>query len=75
MLSHLGALLAHPSAPDDPSSYVVIGDSVDDAVAARANGVPAVMFASGSHARADLVATGFPVADSLAEAIEVARTG
>ncbi|MDH5420361.1 MAG: HAD family hydrolase [Acidimicrobiia bacterium] len=75
MLSHLRALLAHPAAPDDPSSYVVIGDSVDDAVAARANGVPAVMFASGSHARADLVATGFPVTDSLAEAIAVAGYG
>lgn len=75
MLSHLRALLAHPSAPDDPSSYVVIGDSVDDADAARANGVPAVMFASGSHARTDLVATGFPVGDSLTEAIELARKG
>lgn len=75
MLCHLRALLAHPSAPDDPSSYVVIGDSVDDADAARTNGVPAVMFASGSHARTDLVATGFPVADSLTEAIELARKG
>lgn len=75
MLSHLHALLAHPSAPDDPSSYAVIGDSVDDAVAARANGVRAVMFDSGSHVRADLVATGFPVTNSLTDAIEVARNG
>lgn len=75
MQAHLGALLAHPSAPDDPTSYLVIGDSVDDAAAARANGVPAIMFASGSHHRHDLVATGFPVADSLTQAIELSRFG
>lgn len=72
MSSHLNALLAHPTAPDDPGSYIVIGDSLDDARAARANRVRAVMLASGSHHRADLVATGFPVADTLQDAVRIA---
>ena len=69
MNAHLQALLADPSAPDDPAAYLVVGDTIDDAAAARANGVPAVMLASGSHSRTDLEATGFPVADTLHEAI------
>jgi phosphoglycolate phosphatase-like HAD superfamily hydrolase len=72
MSAHLSALLAHPTAPDDPDAYIIIGDSLDDAKAARANRVPAVMFASGSHHRADLVATGFPVADTLHDAVRIA---
>ena len=73
MLDHLAALLAHPATPNHPTEYLVVGDSVDDAVAATANGLPAVMFASGSHPRQELVATGFPVADTLPEAISLAQ--
>lgn len=72
--AHLRALLAHPSAPDEPTDYLVIGDSTDDATAARANGVPAVMFDSGSHRLADLEATGYPVAATLEQAIRLGQT-
>jgi phosphoglycolate phosphatase-like HAD superfamily hydrolase len=55
-----------------PRRVVVIGDSLDDAVAAREVGVSCVMYDGGSHHRAQLEASGFPVADSLVLAVEVA---
>ncbi|MDH6129949.1 HAD hydrolase-like protein [Kitasatospora sp. GP82] len=57
----------------DPQHLVAVGDSADDALAARAAGVSVVLFAGGSHHRDALVKTGAPVADSLLEAIAVAR--
>ncbi|WP_079064448.1 HAD family hydrolase [Streptomyces sp. NRRL F-4489] len=57
----------------DPGRTVVIGDAVDDAVAARDAGAHAVLYTGGSHSRGSLAATGAPVVDSLAEAVQVAE--
>jgi phosphoglycolate phosphatase-like HAD superfamily hydrolase len=59
----------------DPASAVVIGDAADDALAARAAGARAVLYAGGSHSRASLEAVGVPVADTLDEAVELVTTG
>ncbi len=55
------------------SKTVLIGDTFDDAAAATAVGIGAVFYNGGSHHRAELVATGVPVADTLIEAIDIAR--
>jgi phosphoglycolate phosphatase-like HAD superfamily hydrolase len=55
----------------DPAAAVLIGDSVDDAHAAEQTGASIVLYSGGFGARADLAATGAPVADSLAEAVEL----
>lgn len=52
---------------------VVIGDALDDALAARQAGAHAVLYSGGSHSRASLAAAGVPIADTLAEAIELAE--
>ncbi|WP_407552633.1 HAD family hydrolase [Streptomyces sp. Pv4-95] len=57
----------------DPGRTVVIGDAVDDAVAARDAGAYAVLYTGGSHSRRSLETAGVPVVDSLAEAVDVAR--
>ncbi|MFD8549346.1 HAD family hydrolase [Streptomyces sp. NPDC059649] len=70
MVRHLAAL-----AEVDPGRTVVIGDAVDDAVAARESGATAVLYTGGSHSRASLEAAavpGVPVVDTLAEAVELA---
>jgi phosphoglycolate phosphatase-like HAD superfamily hydrolase len=51
----------------DPAEVVAIGDSVDDAVAARHAGARAVLYAGGMQARAELDRFGVPVVDRLAE--------
>ncbi|MEV0375381.1 HAD family hydrolase [Streptomyces sp. NPDC050636] len=56
----------------DPGRTVVIGDAVDDAIAARDAGAYAVLYTGGSHSRGSLEGAGVPVVDSLAEAVEVA---
>lgn len=56
-----------------PAHTVVIGDAVDDAVAAAHVGAKAVLFTGGSHSRASLEAAGVPVVDTLAEAAALAR--
>nr|WSW68937.1 HAD hydrolase-like protein [Streptomyces sp. NBC_00995] len=56
-----------------PAYTVVIGDAVDDAVAAAHVGAKAVLFTGGSHSRASLEAAGVPVVDTLAEAVALAR--
>jgi len=55
----------------DAVTCVVIGDSLDDARAARAVGVPCVLYDGGSHHRRELDAAGVAVASSLLEAIEL----
>ncbi|MET7619926.1 HAD family hydrolase [Streptomyces sp. NPDC005408] len=55
-----------------PDRTVVIGDAVDDAMAAAHVGARAVLYTGGSHSRASLESVGVPVVDSLAEAVEVA---
>ncbi|MEV8309452.1 HAD family hydrolase [Streptomyces flavidovirens] len=52
---------------------VVIGDAVDDAVAAAHVGARAVLYTGGSHSRASLEPAGVPVVDTLAEAVELAE--
>ncbi|MFI1397871.1 HAD family hydrolase [Streptomyces sp. NPDC020681] len=55
-----------------PERTVVIGDAVDDAVAAAHVGALAVLYTGGSHSRASLESVGVPVVDTLAEAVEAA---
>ncbi|WP_069465450.1 HAD family hydrolase, partial [Actinacidiphila rubida] len=57
----------------DPRSVVVIGDALDDALAAAHVGAHAVLYTGGSHSRAALEAAGVPVVDSLAEAVHQAE--
>lgn len=49
----------------------MIGDLAADAHAADQAGVKVVLYSRGFGARGDLVATGAPVADSLAEAVKL----
>lgn len=55
----------------DPTRALVIGDAIDDAVAAQHLGARVVLLASGSHPRSGLEATGAPVVESLEEALAV----
>ncbi|MFI5807822.1 HAD family hydrolase [Streptomyces sp. NPDC051561] len=57
----------------EPGRVVVIGDAVDDALAARHVGAGAVLYTGGSHSREALRAVGVPVVDSLGEAVRVAE--
>ncbi|MET8755886.1 HAD family hydrolase [Streptomyces sp. NPDC059104] len=52
---------------------VLIGDAVDDALAAAHVGARAVLYTGGSHSRTSLEAAGVPVVDTLAEAVATAR--
>ncbi|MEC3994497.1 HAD family hydrolase [Actinacidiphila sp. DG2A-62] len=56
----------------DADRVVVIGDALDDAVAAAHVGAHAVLYTGGSHSRASLSTAGVPVTDSLAEAVDQA---
>jgi phosphoglycolate phosphatase-like HAD superfamily hydrolase len=51
----------------DPADVIMIGDSVDDAIAAGHAGARAVLYAGGMQARADLDRVGVPVIDRLSE--------
>lgn len=66
MAAHLAALEL------DPADVLVIGDSVDDADAARALGAHAVVYTGGASSRHDLETTGAPVVDRLADALDFA---
>ncbi|WP_395297287.1 HAD family hydrolase [Kitasatospora hibisci] len=55
----------------DPARVVVIGDSVDDALAARAVGAVPVLHTGGLHSTERLATAGAPLVDSLHEAVEV----
>lgn len=68
MVRHLAALEGVPA-----DRIVVIGDALDDAVAAEHVGARAVLYTGGSHSRASLAAAGVPVVDTLAEAVEAAE--
>ncbi|WP_308346905.1 HAD family hydrolase [Streptomyces sp. ISL-66] len=52
---------------------VLIGDAVDDALAAAHVGARAVLYTGGSHSRSSLESAGVPVVDTLAEAVRAAR--
>ncbi|GAA3372102.1 HAD-IA family hydrolase [Streptomyces sannanensis] len=68
MARHIAALNGIPA-----KRVVVIGDAVDDAVAAAHVGARAVLYTGGSHSRASLEAAGVPVVDTLAEAVRLAE--
>lgn len=53
----------------DPSRVVLIGDSPDDAAAARSVGARVILYSGGFAAAASLLATGAPIADTLAAAV------
>ncbi|WP_055570076.1 HAD family hydrolase [Streptomyces atriruber] len=77
--SHAGKaerMVRHLEAFDEPldvGRVVVIGDAVDDAVAAAHVGAQAVLYTGGSHSRASLEPAGVPVVDTLADAVDVAE--
>ncbi|WP_198545763.1 HAD family hydrolase [Actinacidiphila yeochonensis] len=56
----------------EAEGVVVIGDALDDAAAAAHVGARAVLYTGGSHSRAVLESAGVPVAESLAEAVDIA---
>lgn len=62
---HLLALVGR----DDPHDVLVVGDTPDDAEAARHVGARCVLYDNGSHHRADLRAAGVPVVDTLVAAV------
>lgn len=64
MVAHLKALGL------DPENVVVIGDSVDDAHAARHVGARAILYSGGMTRRSELERIGVPVVDSLADALD-----
>lgn len=53
----------------DPADVLMIGDTVDDADAARGAEVRAVLYSGGVSTRAELQRAGVPVVDSLTEAV------
>lgn len=55
----------------DPAKTVVVGDTPDDAVAARHVGAQIVLYDGGSHHLPTLQGMGVPVAHSLLEAVEI----
>jgi phosphoglycolate phosphatase-like HAD superfamily hydrolase len=69
LVDHLAALQL------DGDRCVLIGDSVDDAHAAQAVGARCVLYAGGFTDPELLTATGLPVAHSLLEAVEFAKSG
>jgi phosphoglycolate phosphatase-like HAD superfamily hydrolase len=69
---HLAEHLAALELPGD--RVVLIGDSVDDADAARSAGAACVLYTGGITDAEVLRATGMPVADTLTEAVAVAAT-
>ncbi|MGW7518845.1 HAD family hydrolase [Streptomyces sp. NPDC054796] len=57
----------------EASRTVVIGDALDDALAAAHVGAHAVLYTGGSHSRASLEEAGVPVVDTLVEAVDEAE--
>ncbi|MEU8502529.1 HAD hydrolase-like protein [Streptomyces lavendulae] len=70
LVRHMAAM---ESAGVTAGRTVLIGDAVDDALAAAHVGARAVLYTGGSHSRTSLEAAGVPVVDSLAEAVATAR--
>ncbi|TMR98263.1 HAD family hydrolase [Nonomuraea basaltis] len=64
MTEHIQALSV------DPGEVLVIGDSVDDGLAAKHVGARAVLYTGGMTTRAELESTGLPVVDTLADALD-----
>ncbi|MFD9592516.1 HAD family hydrolase [Kitasatospora sp. NPDC003701] len=66
MALHIAAL----GAATDPARTLVIGDTVDDALAALSVGAVPVLHTSGLHSPQRLATAGVPVADGLEAAVE-----
>ncbi|MET8149283.1 HAD family hydrolase [Actinoplanes sp. NPDC049668] len=69
---HLARHLAEQQVPGD--QVVLIGDSLDDAEAAESVGGACVLYSGGFTDPSRLRASGRPVADTLLEAVRIART-
>jgi phosphoglycolate phosphatase-like HAD superfamily hydrolase len=70
-----GHLASHLAALGVPGEQVVlIGDSLDDAAAAESVGGRAVLYSGGFTDPVRLRASGYPVADTLVEAVTLARS-
>ncbi|MEV8507388.1 HAD hydrolase-like protein [Actinoplanes sp. NPDC051475] len=69
---HLARHLAQLDVPGDQA--VLIGDSIDDADAAASVGARCVLYTGGFTEPARLRASGVPVADTLVDAVALART-
>jgi phosphoglycolate phosphatase-like HAD superfamily hydrolase len=70
LVAHLEQLLDLTGGPID--QVIVVGDALDDAAAAEHVGARCVLYDGGSHPRAELEATGLPVASTLTEALQQA---
>ncbi|MFF7078207.1 HAD family hydrolase [Streptomyces lavendulae] len=70
LVRHMAAM---ESAGVTAGRTVLIGDAVDDALAAAHVGARAVLYTGGSHSRTSLEAAGVPVVDTLSEAVATAR--
>ncbi|MFE6848100.1 HAD family hydrolase [Streptomyces sp. NPDC057686] len=75
--SKAGHLVRHLAALEETGvtagRTVLIGDAVDDALAAAHVGARAVLYTGGSHSRRSLESAGVAVVDTLAEAVSAAR--
>lgn len=66
-------LMAHLAALEiEPAAALLVGDTLDDLVSARAVGARCVLYDGGSHHRHMLEATGVPVVDALSAALRAA---
>jgi phosphoglycolate phosphatase-like HAD superfamily hydrolase len=70
LAQHLKDLSGLLGAPVPPDSALMIGDSFDDAVAARELGMRCVLLSDGLFNAAELAALGFPAAPDLRAAVE-----
>lgn len=68
--AHLSRVIADPAT--DAGDVLVIGDAVDDAAAASHVGARCVLYDGGAHPRGQLETTGYPVASTLTQALEIA---
>lgn len=62
---HLSTLIGD----EDPADVLVVGDTLDDAVAATHVGARCILYHNGAHHRDQLEAAGVPVVDSLMAAL------
>jgi phosphoglycolate phosphatase-like HAD superfamily hydrolase len=73
--SKADSLISHLEAQRlNPAEVVLIGDVVDDAMAARAAGAQCVLVTTGAMTRTALQTTGTPVTNSITEALQLLET-
>lgn len=70
LIEHLSAVA--PALALDRADIVLVGDVLDDAIAAAAAGIRCVLVTTGVMARTALETSGVPVVDSVAEALSIA---